>query len=66
MGDETSAAVAEGLVQVTSTLFGSDGAVPSVFEWITSSSVLPFFAVGIGCSLVLFGIKVVRSIVWGA
>lgn len=56
----------EAITQLTSTLFGSGGAIATTFNWITSSTVLPYFAIGIGCSLVLFGVKVVRSVVWGA
>lgn len=62
----------EALTQLGNTLFavGSDttsaGVIPTVFSWITSSSVLPFFAIGIGCSLALFGIKAIRSVIWGA
>lgn len=30
------------------------------------NSLLPLFAIGIGISVLLFGIKAIRSIVWGA
>lgn len=43
--------------QVTTALFGSEGAL---------ADLLPFFAIGIACSVVLFGIKGIRSLVWGA
>lgn len=60
----------EALTQLTSTLFGSgegaDGVLVTVFSWLTSASVLPYFAIGIGCSLALFGVKVIRSVVWGS
>lgn len=56
----------EALGQLTSTLFGASGTITTVFGWVTSSTVLPYFAIGIGCSLALFGVKVIRSIVWGA
>lgn len=62
----------EALKQLTSTLFaaGSDtasaGVIVTVFKWLTSSTVLPYFAIGIGCSLALFGVRVIRSVVWGA
>lgn len=56
----------EALGQLTSTLFGANGTITTVFGWITSATVLPYFAIGIGCSLALFGVKVIRSIVWGA
>lgn len=50
--------------------------VTSVIGWVgdvvtamTSgelSALLPLFAIGIGASAVLFGVKVIRSLVWGA
>lgn len=61
--------MATALQQITTTLFGSGenaGVIATVFEWITSSDVLPFFAIGIACSLALFGIKAIRSVIWGA
>lgn len=57
------------LTQLTTTLFGSGetpGTIATVFTWLTGDTVLPFFAIGIGCSLSLFGVKLIRSIVWGA
>lgn len=61
------------LSQLVTTLFGNGtgadavkGVIPTVFSWITSETVLPFFAIGIGCSLALFGVKVIRSVVWGS
>lgn len=56
----------EALTQLTSTLFASGGVIPTVFSWVTGSTVLPYFAIGIGCSLALFGVKVIRSVVWGS
>lgn len=41
-------------------------AITSVFTFITSDNVLPWFAIGIVASLVLFGVKIVRRVVWGA
>lgn len=41
-------------------------AVTSTFDFITSEDVLPWFAIGIVASLVLFGVKIVRRVVWGA
>lgn len=46
-------------------LFGADGAVQTFFTWLTSATVLPYFVIGIACSLVLMGIKVVRGAIWG-
>ena len=56
----------EALTQLTSTLFGTGGVITTVFSWITSAAVLPYFAIGIGCSLALFGVKVIRGVVWGS
>lgn len=56
----------QALTQLTSTLFGTGGVISTVFSWITSPTVLPYFAIGIGCSLALFGVKVIRSVVWGS
>ena len=61
----------------TSTMLEAVGTgVTEVISWcgevvtaITSGSLsglLPLFAVGIGISAVLFGIKAIKSIVWGA
>lgn len=58
--------MAQALTQLTTTLFGASGVVSTVFSWVTSENVLPFFAIGIGCSLALFGVKVIRSVVWGS
>lgn len=58
--------MAQALTQLTTTLFGASGVITTVFDWITSASVLPYFAIGIGCSLALFGVKVIRSVVWGS
>lgn len=58
--------MAQALTAVTSTLFGTGGVIPTVFSWVTSTDVLPFFAIGIACSLALFGVKAIRSVVWGA
>lgn len=57
------------LTQLTTTLFGTGetpGVIATVFEWITSADVAPFFMIGIAVSLGLVGIKIVRSVIWGA
>ncbi len=56
----------EALTQLTTTLFGTGGVITTVFTFITSSNVLPYFSIGIGCSLALYGVKVIRSVVWGS
>lgn len=64
--------MAEALKQLVTTLFATGGAdtsagvIPTVFTWITSTPVLPFLAIGIGCSLALFGVKIIRGVIWGA
>lgn len=58
--------MSEALTQLTTTLFASGGVIPTVFTWVTSTTVLPYFAIGIGCSLALFGVKVIRGVVWGS
>lgn len=42
---------------VVTSLVGDDGAL---------AALLPLFAIGIGISVLLFGIRAIRSIVWGA
>lgn len=68
--------MAEALKQLAQTLFAAGstaegaaspaGVIPTVFGWITSTPVLPFLAIGIGCSLALFGVKIIRGVIWGA
>lgn len=63
----------EALLSVLTSLFGalfstaegSQGIVVQLFEWLTTSPVLPFFGLGIVVSLVLLGIKVIRGLFWG-
>ena len=63
----------EALKQLATTLFATGGTegstagvIPTVFSWVTSSAVIPYLAIGIGCSLALFGVKIIRGIIWGA
>lgn len=42
---------------VVTALVGSEGAL---------ADLLPLFAVGIACSAVFFGVKAIKSLVWGA
>lgn len=54
---------------VSSALTQVIGWVGTVVTSITSgqlASLLPLFAIGIGISVLLFGIRAIRSIVWGA
>ena len=58
--------MSEALNQITSTLFGTGGVIPTVFTWMTSTAVLPYVAISIGISLTLFAIKGIKSVIWGA
>lgn len=54
---------------VTSALGSIIGWVGEVVTSITSGGLkdlLPMFAIGIGISVLLFGVKAIKSIVWGA
>lgn len=42
------------------------GSVVSAITTGSLSALLPLFAIGIGISVLLFGIKAIKSIVWGA
>lgn len=57
------------LTQITTTLFGSGdnaGVISTVFDWVTSADVLPYFCISIAISLSLVGIKIMRKVVYGA
>lgn len=57
------------LPAVTDALGNIIGWVGDVVTSVTSGELkdlLPLFAIGIGISVLLFGIKAIRSIVWGA
>lgn len=41
-------------------------AATSMFTWMTSEAVLPYFLIGIGLSICLFVVNVIRRVVWGA
>lgn len=55
----------DSIKSVFTLLFGADGAIGTFFTWLTSATVLPYFVIGIACSIVLFGVKVVRGAIWG-
>ena len=43
------------------------GAVTTVWSsLVTESTILPYFVIGIAASAVLLGVKVIKTIVWGA
>lgn len=52
--------------QITGTLFGTNGVIPTVFTWVTSAAVLPYFAISVAISLTLVGVKIIRSVIYGA
>lgn len=59
------------LAAVTSAITSVLGWVGSVITSLTSSegelySLLPLFAIGIAISAVMLGIRIIRSVVWGA
>lgn len=33
---------------------------------VTEESILPYFIIGIAASVVLLGVKIIRSVVWGS
>lgn len=51
--------------QIADFFTAGTGPIPVVWSWITSADVLPFATLGIGVSLILFGVKVVRGTIWG-
>lgn len=42
------------------------GFFTQVFTWITGADVLPYFMIGIAASGIMFAVKGIRSVVWGA
>lgn len=58
--------MSEVVSQITSTLFGTNGVIPTVFTWVTSAAVLPYFAISVAISLTLVGVKIIRSVIYGA
>lgn len=54
----------EGLTTVVTSLMNS---IVSVWTTIVSQTeIMPFFLLGIGISLVLVAVKVIKTVVWGA
>ena len=41
------------------------GAVPTFWNFITGPEVLPYFLIGVGVSLLLLAVRVVKSVFWG-
>lgn len=66
-------AIIEVLQGVAVALFGNGetgagavaGAIPTFWEWLTKPAVLPYFLIGVGVSLLLLAVRVVKGIFWG-
>lgn len=50
---------------IASALFGTNGAVPTFWNWLTGADVLPYFLIGVGISLLMLGVRIVKGIFWG-
>lgn len=48
-----------------STASESMGIIPSIFTWLVSDAVLPFFGIGIVVSLILAAVTIVTRVFWG-
>lgn len=53
------------LQNIATALFGTGGAIPTFWTWLTGETVLPYFLIGVGISVLLLGIKIVKGIFWG-
>lgn len=51
---------------ITSALSGVLAALTSVWTFVTGESVIGWFAVGIGVSLALAAVMIIRRVIWGA
>lgn len=61
---EEGVSILENLTNVVTNLINN---IISVWSSIVSeSSIMPYFLLGIGISLVLVAVKIIRSVVWGA
>ena len=64
-------AIADVLTDLATALFanpstGDKGIVVQFFNWLTSTDVLPFFAIGIGVSILLLSVRLVKGAIWAA
>lgn len=41
------------------------GAIPTFWNWLTQSDVLPYFMIGVAVALLLLAVRVVKGIFWG-
>lgn len=57
-------AIVSTLQNIISALFGTNGAVPTFFTWLTSEGVVEYFLIGVSISVLLLGIRIVKSIFW--
>lgn len=62
-------AIVSVLQQIADALFStaadSQGAVVIFWEWLTSTAVLPYFLIGVGVSMLLLAVRIVKGIFWG-
>lgn len=58
----------EAITSAFTAVFGWVGQVVTAITTPTGSltTLLPFLAIGVSCTVVMFGIKVIRSFTWGA
>lgn len=59
------ATIVSTLQNITSALFGANGAIPTFWSWLTGADVLPYFLIGVGISLLMLGVRIVKGIFWG-
>ena len=53
------------LQNITTGLFGADGAIPTFWNFLTGEDVLPYFLIGVGVSMLLLAVRLVKGIFWG-
>ncbi len=65
-------AIVDVLQNIAIALFGGTlgeetvvGAIPTFWNWLVDPQVLPYFLVGVGVSLLLLAVRVVKGIFWG-
>lgn len=62
-------AIVNVLQQIADALFStgadSQGAVVIFWQWLTSATVLPYFLIGVGVSMLLLAVRIVKGIFWG-
>lgn len=63
---ETVSALSGFLTNIQSIITAVVTAATAIFGFITSEAVLPYFLIGIGLSIALFCVNMIRRVVWGA